>query len=68
MHPTIRSQSWEMQEWQRYFQYLGGDPPVAFQRLIDWPDAEHEYTVPDLRPEWFDPDYARSTGTTARRK
>jgi hypothetical protein len=62
MHPTISASSPEAADWRRYFDYLGGEP-VIFARMLDWPDAGHQFTVPELKPEWFDPSYADALGT-----
>jgi hypothetical protein len=63
MHPTLTMQSDELGDWLRYFDYLGRRP-WAFQRMLDWPDAGHSFTVPEEKPEWFDPDYADKLART----
>jgi hypothetical protein len=57
MHPTIRKGMPEFDAWKRYFGWLG-QYPVTFARILDEPNSEREFTVPELQPEWFDLDYA----------
>jgi hypothetical protein len=52
-HPTIKRGMASLDEWWEYFGYLG-QIPVAFQRIIDDPNSEAEFTVPEERPQWFD--------------
>lgn len=54
-HPTIRINTPEFRAWEQYFtRHLGGYPK-AMQMLID--RSIVEMTVPEIQPEWFDPNF-----------
>lgn len=65
-HPEIGNQSPELADWIRYFDWLGGQP-FLFARMIEWPTVGHTFTVPELQPEWFDPDYADAIAASQAR-
>ena len=60
-HPTVRRGSDAFWEWYEYFVWLGRIP-VAFQRLIDEPHSEREFSVPEEKPEDFDTRFTPTKG------
>lgn len=57
IHPTIERPSAEFSLWRQYFEmHLGGYPP-AFERLLIAEPKQHQMTVPEGEPQWFDPSF-----------
>lgn len=66
IHPTLSRDTPEFMEWWEYYDRHLGKVPITFQMFID--GQSKGYTVPEDRPEWFDPSFHPMPGWKPRER
>lgn len=67
VHPTVHKGMPEFLDWWEYFERHLGRIPATFQRIIDEPHSQREFSVPEIVPQLFDSSFRPSREFAASR-